>query len=55
MEDKYLLPGEEFDKLAKKAKKLGAESLNYSTRKNNQYVVTFPSGQKNTFWICPLS
>ena len=31
--DKHLVTGKEFQKLAKNAKKLGAESLNYSTRK----------------------
>lgn len=32
---KYLVTGKEFRKLTKKAQKLGAESLDYSTRKNN--------------------
>ena len=31
----YLLTGKEFKKLTQNAKKLGAESLDYSTRKNN--------------------
>ena len=39
-DDKYVVTGKEFKKLAKKAKKLGAESLDYSTRKNNKYVAT---------------
>ena len=38
--DKYLVSGKEFKKLTRNAKKLGAESLDYSTRKNNKYMVT---------------
>ena len=45
-EDKYVVTGKDFDKLTKKAKKLCAESLDYSKRKNNKYVVTLP-GRKN--------
>ena len=41
--------GKEFEKLAKNAKKLGAESLDYSTRKNNKYMVTTKSGKKVHF------
>ena len=48
-EDKYVVTGKEFKKLAKKAKKLGAESLDYSTRKNNKYVATLSSGKKILF------
>ena len=44
-EGKYVVTGKDFDKLKKKAKKLGAESLDYSKRKNNKYVVTFPTGK----------
>ena len=33
--DKYLVTGKEFKKLTQNAKKLGTESLDYSTRKNN--------------------
>ena len=44
-----LLTGKEFEKLAKNAKKLGAESLDYSTRKNNKYMVTTKSGKKVHF------
>ena len=47
--DMYLVTGKEFQKLAKNAKKLGAESLNYSTRKNNKYMVTLKSGKKVHF------
>ena len=36
-------------KLTRNAKKLGAESLDYSTRKNNKYVATLPSGKKIHF------
>ena len=42
----YLLSGKEFENLTQKAKKLGAESLDYSTRKNNKYMATLPSGKK---------
>ena len=44
--DKYLVSGKEFEKLTRNAKKLGAESLDYSTRKNNKYMVTLKSGKK---------
>ena len=47
--DKYLVSGKEFKKLTQNAKKLGAESLDYSTRKNNKYMVTLPSGKKVHF------
>ena len=49
MEDKYVLVGEEFDKLIDKAKDLGAESLDYSPRKNNKYMVKLPGGKKVHF------
>ena len=48
-EDKYVVTGKEFKKLAKKAKKLGAESFNYSTGKNNKYVATLSNGKKIHF------
>ena len=35
---KTLVEGEEFKKLQKQAKKLGAKSLDYSKRKNNKYL-----------------
>ena len=38
---KYLLKGEDFKRLQKKAKKLGASSLDYSKRKNNKYMVEY--------------
>ena len=47
--DKYVLTGSEFKKLKEKAKELGAELLDYSSRKNNKYVVTLPSGKKVHF------
>ena len=48
--DKYLVSGKEFKKLTRNAKKLGAESLDYSTRKNNKYMpVTLKSGKKVHF------
>ena len=48
-DDKYVVKGKDFKKLSKKAQKLGAESLDYSKRKNNKYVVTLPSGKKLHF------
>ena len=48
-EEKYVVTGKEFKKLTKKAKKLGAESLDYSTRKNNKYMATLQSGKKIHF------
>ena len=48
-DDKYVVRGKDFQKLNKKAKKLGAKSLDYSKRKNNKYVVTLPSGKKLHF------
>ena len=44
-----ILTGSEFDELISKAKELGATSLDYSTRKNNKYMVTLPSGKKVHF------
>ena len=38
---KYLLHGDDFKRLQKKAKKLGASSLGYSQRKNNKYMVEY--------------
>ena len=38
---KYLLQGDDFKKLQKKAKKLGAVPLDYSQRKNNKYMVEY--------------
>ena len=48
-DDKYVVSGKEFKKLTRKAKKLGAESLDYSTRKNNKYVATLSNGKKIHF------
>ena len=48
-DDKYVVRGKDFKKLSKKAQKLGAESLDYSKRKNNKYVVTLPGGKKLHF------
>ena len=48
-DDKYVVKGKDFKKLNKKAKKLGADSLDYSKWKNNKYVVTLPSGKKLHF------
>ena len=49
IKEKYVLTGEEFKKLIKNAKKLGAESLDYSSRKNNKYMVKLPGGKKVHF------
>ena len=38
---KYLLQGDDFKRLQKKAKKLSASSLHYSQRKNNKYMVEY--------------
>ena len=48
-DDKYVVKEEAFKKLSKKAKKLGAESLDYSKRKNNKYVVKLSSGKNLHF------
>ena len=47
--DKNILTGSEFEELVKKAKELGAVSLDYSTRKNNKYMVKLPDGKKIHF------
>ena len=47
--EKFVVTGKDFKKLSKKAIKLGAESLAYSTRKNNKYMVTLPTGKKVHF------
>ena len=48
-DDKNVVTGKGFKKLTKKAKKLGAESLDYLSRKNNKYVATLPDGKKVHF------
>ena len=48
-DEKYVVSGKDFKKLTKNAIKLGAESLDYSTRKNNKYVATLPNGKKVHF------
>lgn len=48
-DDKYVVSGKEFNKLTKKYKKLGAESLDYSKRKNNKYMATLPGGKQIHF------
>ena len=45
----YILTGQDFKILTKSAKKLGAESLDYSKRKNNKYMATLPGGKKVHF------
>ena len=47
--ENYLVTGKDFKKLTRKAQKLGAETLDYSTRKNNKYMVTLPEGKKVHF------
>ena len=48
-DDKYVVTGKDFKKLAKKAQKLGADFLDYSKRKKNKYVATLPGGKKIHF------
>ena len=48
-DEKYVVTGKEFKKLTINAKKLGAESLDYSTRKKNKYMATLTSGKKIHF------
>ena len=48
-EKKYLVSGKEFKKLTRNAKKLGAESLDYSTRKNNKYMIILKRAKKVHF------
>ena len=50
---KYLVQGDDFKKLEKKAKKLGASSLQYSKRKNYKYLIEYDNkkihfGSSNT-------
>ena len=45
---KYLLKGDDSKRLQKKAKKLGATTLDYSKRKNNKYMVEY-NGKKIHF------
>ena len=47
--ERYLVTGPEFKKLTRNAKKLGAESFDYSSRKNSKYMATLPSGKKVHF------
>ena len=44
-----VVKGNDFAKLVKKARKLGAVSLDYSLRKNNKYVATLKDGKKVHF------
>ena len=43
---KNVVTGKDFAKLTKKARKLGAESLDFSPRKNNKYVATLQMDRK---------
>ena len=45
---KTIVEGDDFKKLQRKAKKLGAKYLDYSKRKNNKYVVEY-EGKKIHF------
>ena len=49
MESRNLLEGNSFIELQQKAKELGAQSLEYSTRKNSKYVVTLDNGKQIHF------
>ena len=46
---KNLIQGEAFRKLQRKAKRLGAKSLDYSKRKDTKYVVELETGKKVNF------
>ena len=46
---KTIVEGEDFRKLQRKAKKLGAKSLDYSKRKDMKYTVTLETGKKINF------
>ena len=48
-EEKYLVYGKKFERLIRKAKKLGAVSLDYSKRKGKKYVVKLPNGKNIHF------
>ena len=43
------MEGDDFKKLQKKAKKLGAQYLDYSKRKNNKYVVESKAKRYTSF------
>ena len=47
----FLAQGDNFKKLQKKAKKLGADSLQYSKRKNNK-IRDRIRWQKDSLWFC---
>lgn len=49
METRNLLRENSFIKLQQKAKELGAQSLDYSKRKNSKYVVTLENGKQIHF------
>ena len=53
--EKYVLTGPEFKRLTRNAKKLGAESLDYSTRKNNKYYGHTSKWKKSSFWFSKIS
>lgn len=49
MDKQNLIKGNNFIKLQQKAKELGAQSLDYSPRKNSKYVVTLDNGKQIHF------
>lgn len=49
MESRNLLEGNSFIELQQKAKELGAQSLEYSKRKNSKNVVTLDNGKQIHF------
>ena len=49
MKSRNLLEGNSFIELQQKAKELGAQSLEYSKRKNSKYVVTLDNGKQIHF------
>ena len=54
-DDKYVVTGKEFKKLTKKAKQLGAESLDYSTRKKQQICSNTFKWKENSFRVITIS
>ena len=47
----FLVQGDNFKKLQKKAKKLGADSLQYSKRKNYKYLIEYDN-KKDSLRFC---
>lgn len=54
MESRNLLEGNSFMELQQKAKELGAQSLEYSTRKKLKVCCYSRQWKTNTFWLAQL-